>query len=146
MLRALRNYFKRPRDERAAIAEASVGLGIARVVLAVVPYARLVRFLGEEGRETPAHEQPAGLCALVSRAVEAAARHAPWDSRCLAQALVATAMLRRRGLPSTAYLGVARSEGREIQAHAWVRCGTVIVTGGAGQERYRVLTTFASGL
>ena len=54
-------------------------------------------------------------------------------------------MLRRRGLPSTLYLGVARDgeAGSGARAHAWLRSGHVVVTGGAGREQFTVVASFA---
>ena len=40
-------------------------------------------------------------------------------------------MLKRRGIPGTVYLGVMKDENRPVTlaAHAWVRCGSIILTG-----------------
>jgi hypothetical protein len=51
-------------------------------------------------------------------------------------------MLQRRGITSTLYLGVDHGEEKWLDAHAWLRCGEVIVTGGAGAERFRIISTF----
>ena len=50
-------------------------------------------------------------------------------------------MLRRRGLPGTLHLGVAK-EGNRMEAHAWLRCGDQIVTGGHELERFGVVARF----
>jgi hypothetical protein len=55
-------------------------------------------------------------------------------------------MLRRRRLPGTLYLGVAKpaaNDVRKIDAHAWVRCGPDLLTGAAGHERFAVVASFA---
>ena len=56
------------------------------------------------------------------------------------------ALLRRRRIPSTLYLGVAKSAEppQDLTAHAWVRCGEHPITGGDGQRRFTVLSTFAA--
>jgi hypothetical protein len=74
-------------------------------------------------------------------AVDTAARVLPWKPVCLPQALAGTAMLRRRRIASTLYLGV--DPGRGLDAHAWVRVGTLIVTGGPLETRFSVVSTFA---
>jgi hypothetical protein len=81
----------------------------------------------------------------IGWAIAAVSKYAPWRTKCLEQALAAKAMLRRRHIPNTMYLGVARGQHEEspLGAHAWVRTGTLHVTGGARVEHYAVLSTFA---
>jgi hypothetical protein len=50
-------------------------------------------------------------------------------------------MLRRRGIRSTLYLGVARDP---ITAHAWLRVGALNVTGGQDVARYAVVASFGA--
>jgi hypothetical protein len=50
-------------------------------------------------------------------------------------------MLRRRSIPSTLYLGINPAEGYD--AHAWVRAGALIVTGGPRQDRFAIVSSFA---
>jgi hypothetical protein len=68
-------------------------------------------------------------------------RHGVWRSKCLEQGLAAKAMLRRRGLPNTLYVAVAREVA--LEAHAWVRSGDICVTGQAEFDRYTVVARFA---
>jgi len=83
-------------------------------------------------------------CISVAReiqyAVESAARHLPWKPVCFPQAVAAQWMLRRRAVPSTLYLGIDPAEGYD--AHAWVRAGTVMVTGGP-RRGHTVVSSFA---
>ena len=65
----------------------------------------------------------------------------PWTNKCLEQAFAAKMMLRRRGLSNTLYLAVARDI--TLEAHAWVRSGSVCVTGQADFDRYTIVARFA---
>jgi transglutaminase superfamily protein len=56
--------------------------------------------------------------ARLARAVRRTLRLLPTDTRCLSQSLVLTALLARRGIPSTLVIGV--SPGESFGAHAWV--------------------------
>ena len=60
---------------------------------------------------------------------------------CLPQAVGAQRMLRRRGIPSTLYLGINPAAGYD--AHAWVRVGNLIVTGGPRPDQFAVVSSFA---
>jgi hypothetical protein len=51
-------------------------------------------------------------------------------------------MLRRRGVASTIYYGVARGYEGKMEAHVWLRAGGVNVVGGERAVNFRVLKTF----
>jgi hypothetical protein len=51
-------------------------------------------------------------------------------------------MLRRRGIPSVLYYGVAPDQGKGLAAHVWVRNGDFCVVGGEGSSHFAVLATF----
>jgi hypothetical protein len=53
----------------------------------------------------------------------------PWRSDCVVQALAARRWLARGGVGSNLCIGV-RSDAQGFQAHAWLRVGERIVTGG----------------
>ena len=86
---------------------------------------------------------PAALIDRISWSVNTASRHLPWECKCLAQALAGKAMLKRRGVASTLYLGVAKGGEAGLQAHAWLRCGPRILTGGPEMAGFTVISTFA---
>jgi hypothetical protein len=62
------------------------------------------------------------VAGLVGRAVQRTLAPLPADTRCLTQALVVTAMLARRDIPSTLVIAV-RAPGDTFGAHAWVELG-----------------------
>lgn len=133
-------------EERALVMEALVWLGLFRAAVLLLPFRRVIALLGLTEGETHA-EVDATLAARALRvgwAVRAAAARTPWQSACLGQALAGIAMLRRRGLPGTLYLGVARGVAarEELQAHAWLRCGGGVLTGAGGHERFSVISAF----
>jgi hypothetical protein len=63
-------------------------------------------------------------------AIAIAAQYVPWRSDCLVQVLAADRWLRRHHLQPDFYLGVAKDERGGLAAHAWLRYGDIIVTGG----------------
>ncbi|MEA3011122.1 MAG: hypothetical protein QOJ91_2814 [Sphingomonadales bacterium] len=79
--------------------------------------------------EMPASEAQRRAALDVGWAVTRAAHYFPTPARCLAQALAARAMLRRRGIPSLMHVGVARPDSGAFEAHAWLEAGGVEVTG-----------------
>jgi hypothetical protein len=142
-MRRLANFRRLDPTDRWLLIEASLLLGTARLAVRFVPFARIAARLGEHMGETPLSQPRAAtdLSRRVGRAVSLAARNLPWESVCLPQAIAAKLMLRRRGVPSTLYLGLQRDQ--NLLAHAWVRVGEVVVTGEQASEGYTVVSTFA---
>ena len=135
------------RDWGTAI-EALACLAFARLAILLMRFPALSRRLGVPMQESTQDDDDCNRSVLrrIAWAIGAASRRAPWRCKCLEQAVAAKMMLRRRGLVSTLYLGVARESSASIQAHAWVRCGSYYVTGGEDRARYTVVSTLADGL
>ena len=92
-------------SEWRLVSEAAFMLALARLIVLTVPLRLLVPWLRRAPATATCDQQ---LLLAVRRAVTIAARNAPWKAVCLPQALVAKAMLARRGygsairaLPST---------------------------------------------
>jgi hypothetical protein len=145
MWNELQRFCRIPRSRQWLLGEALIALSIARIAMALLPFRRVAAWMGTLGAETPATATAIeiGVAEEIGWAVRVLAGRVPWDGRCLAQALAATGMLRRRGLEGTVNFGVCRGEITELDAHAWLRFGPHIVTGGPGHQRFNSLTTFA---
>lgn len=111
--------------------EAFVCLTLATLAQRLAPFRYLALTLGKSQRELPEAHPPgsANLTMRVSRGLLSTADRLPWNTTCLERAVAAKWMLHRRRVPSTLYLGARRS-GRGLTAHAWLRSGPAIVTGG----------------
>lgn len=120
-------------------------LGLARLVLAVVPFRTIAARLGRLGAEPayPAQPEKGEELRLVSSAIRTAARHLPGTYQCLPQALAAQRMLHRRRIASTLCFGVGRQE-EGLAFHAWVKHAQTFVTGAFAPGSYQVLATFVS--
>ena len=134
-----------PGSRRRLLGEALIALLIARGAMAFLSFRRIAAWLGTPGTESSATATAEEICTAqeVSWAVGVVARRVPWDGRCLTQALAAMGMLRRRGLEGTVYFGASQSESAGFDAHAWLRLGSCVVTGGPGHQRFKAFTTFA---
>jgi transglutaminase-like putative cysteine protease len=143
----LKRYARISRARKMLLWEALAALAIAQLAMASLPFRRIAAWLGTPGAETPATAtaEEMRVAQEIGWAVGALARRVPWDGRCLAQALAATGMLRRRGLEGTVSFGARRGESAGFDAHAWLRLGSCMVTGGPGHERFQIFTTFARG-
>jgi hypothetical protein len=145
LLRTLSTWNRLNWHRRRLLIEAVIAVPVAWLLLRLVPFKRIAAWLGKPGQESPT-ALPAGSVLLGSEigwAVRGAADRFPGEGLCLVQGLAAAAIARRRRLPTTLYLGVARSEKEGLQAHAWVRCGDRVVTGRAGHQRFKIVERFA---
>ena len=124
----------RPRN-LLLLAECLLALSAATLARRLLPFRWLVRTLGRSQRELPHEHTPreANLSLRVSRGLAAATARFPWRSTCFEQAIAGKWMLRRRGVPATLYLGVRRSPSG-LDAHAWLRSGPAIITGGQDES------------
>lgn len=143
-----RKFFARSRRERLVFLEALAALAWAKVLVHAIPFRWLAPGLGRAQQETPPTLGPRerAVAVEVSWAVQAAARHVRLGFVCLPQAMAAQRLLRRRGVASTLYLGVAphRDKLELITAHAWLRAGDKIVTGEAEAASHKPLASFAA--
>jgi len=143
--RRLSSLLNRPRFELLWALPVWVALGVARVLLKIIPFVKLAPWLGRrtapEPAITPLPAEQQARARDVGRTVQFAARHTPWLSTCFAQVVVARCLLRLYRVPYAIYFGLERgSEG--LQAHAWIMAGDVSVTGGIGFDRYVVVGCF----
>jgi hypothetical protein len=141
----LNRYRRLPRSRRLLLWEALIALALARLRMVFVSFKQIAAWLGTPGTESPgkATAEQVEVAIEIGWAVYCLARRVPWDSRCLAQALAAKWMLRRRGLESTVTFGADRGKSHGFVAHAWLRFGPCLVTGGVGHERFKTLTSLA---
>jgi len=138
----LNQLIRLPGADRRALVEAACCLAVASIRLRVVPFAKIAPRLGRHMAESPVADDEGAEHTIerVRWAIQAAAHTLPWRPACFPQALAAVSMLRRRGVGSTLYLGVDPHQ--SMEAHAWVRAGSIIVSGGPRQTRFTVVSTF----
>ncbi|MFN8492862.1 MAG: lasso peptide biosynthesis B2 protein [Caldilineaceae bacterium] len=132
-------------SQRGLVVEAFCLLGLTRAVSFWLPFRYLIPYLGAVQQESPVTVEPSEkhLIAQIGWIVSGASQYTPWTSNCMAQAMTAKLMLRRRGIPSTLYIGVAKTD-ELLAGHAWLRAGTSIVTGGGTLGRYKQVIHFGT--
>jgi hypothetical protein len=133
-------------SDRALVVESFGMLAAARVLVKTAPGKRLVSRMGgshvdaADAADAGRRGACSGNAARVGAMVERAARFTWWRSMCLEKALAGKWMLRRRGIGSTMYVGMAR-QGDEFVAHAWL-VGEGQTLTGAGKTVYATLAAF----
>jgi hypothetical protein len=119
--------------------EAVIMLILARLAVRFVSPARIFAWVNQPPRRV--NRFAVDEAGWVTWAIEDIGAR-PWmNAQCLARALAAHAMLRRRGIVSRLCLGVAR-EGAELAAHAWVEVGESKGVGGVEAGGFARLAEF----
>jgi len=143
----------RSRPERWLLLEAMVGLFLGRAAIGLLPFEQVASLLGLAPENvsgvTPGDYalqlewKPSAVAVQIGWAVRTVAARVPEHAICLVQTLAGAAMLRRRDIPCTLSLGIAR-DGTGFAAHAWLRCGDVILTGAGGHDRFTTISAFVA--
>ncbi|NIK88950.1 hypothetical protein FHS83_002268 [Rhizomicrobium palustre] len=134
----LQRFARLSRQQRILLLEASLLLVIMRLGIGVFPFRALAATSGK--CVSPDHPVPepstpklpgdaAATAMKISWAVRCASRRLPFKFVCLPQAMAANWMLRRRKLRPVLHLGIKASPNAPMQAHAWLDCDGVPVTG-----------------
>ena len=137
----LKHLYKMSGKDRLLLVEAAFFLGVARLLILLVPFRLIAPWLARSPRNLTERSDPL-LKLHIRRAVVTAARNVPWNAVCLPQAIAAKFMLGRRGFPSTLHLGVRRKEEGSLTAHAWLEAGSMIVVGGEGKDAVTPIAHF----
>jgi len=132
-VRLIKSYSHEPVRVKLMMFEAIFYSAYYRYQITHKPFIEISPKIGTFQYETPFTRVEHQAVCHCNRAVTAACRYVPWDSKCLDQALAAKKILNKRGLPCTLYMGLIQDENHEMSAHAWLRCGTFYVTGGNGR-------------
>lgn len=134
-------------SDKKLLFEALFLTALARAVILLIPFKKYQKYLGVYSQET-SYEMLIDKNSLIKRiswAVNIVSKYTPWESKCLVQAVTAQRMLKARKIGSTLYLGVNKDT-NNMHAHAWLRCGQVIVTGGYNKDAFKEVAKFASEL
>jgi len=132
-------------SERWLLLEAVAWLALGRAAIRLLSLQQMAGWLGLAQGGALAEFEPgmAKMAANIGWAVRTVAARTHGNATCLVQTLAGAAMLRRRGIPCTLSLGIARNV-NGITAHAWLGCGNVILTGAAGHERFTLISSFVA--
>lgn len=124
------------------IPEAVLLTGWYRLQILYRPFSQLSPKIGTVGKETPVDTSNPPEVMQVRQIVRAVSRRMPWTCNCMVRALTMKKMLARRAIASTLYMGVALDSSGNMEAHAWLRCGSEYISGKTEMKRFTVTTTY----
>jgi hypothetical protein len=141
-----RHFMSIRSTDKLLLVEALCLTGIARILILTVPFHKLSSLLGKHMEESSIdlNETEYEVIKRVSWAVKVASKYTPWESKCLVQAATAQRMLKVRKISSTLYLGVKKDAQNKMEAHAWLRSGVIIITGGYEKRFFKEVSKFSN--
>jgi len=145
MVRKLKALFSLDFKTMLLLIEATLYLGWARFYLLYYPFSKLSKSLGEYMVETDQIYPKEHLRTLkrVHQAIEIMGKYTFWESKCLVRAITAMKMLEKRRIESTLYLGTAKDESGKLIAHAWLRSGSLYITGSEEMSKFTITGFFS---
>lgn len=127
-------------------------LGVSRLIINLTPFKYYADRLGVRDGTAPRTplitQKQEAHARVISSAIKVAAKYSPWESNCFPQAVTARVMLGLCNVPYALFFGLQRktsvAESEDLNAHAWIVSGPVIVTGGSSFGQYTTVGCFVS--
>lgn len=144
MLRKIKKFVTLSHLEKRLFIQAFFVCGFVRIMIFVAPMRWYAKSLGEKEKESsylPDSDKQNEI-QQVLKALRRAIRYQPGKTKCLARAISAKKLLLKKGIPSTLYLGVAKESTNRMIAHAWLKCGSDIITGKEEMSKFTVVAFF----
>lgn len=125
--------------------EAVFLMALARLSILFVPFRHVAARMGKPMEESSEEvsEELLKTAKEISWIIQKASRYTPWESKCLVKALASLIMLKKRNIPCTLYLGMAKDKTNKLSAHAWLRCGRSILLGDYERPGFTTVAYFA---
>ena len=144
LIRITAKFFKLSWGEQRLLFKVFFLSGIVRFAILFFPFNKLAAFAGNHKEESSDQVSDIDKVTInkIGWAISVVSRFTPWQSKCFVQGLTGQIMLRKRKISSTLYLGVAKDREKKLVAHAWLRSGTTIVTGGYGYNSFTQVAKF----
>lgn len=126
--------------------EAFVLSGIYRFMVLYLPFKYIKRQLGKHKTESTYEllVDEYRVAKEIREIVLLVCKHTPWESKCLIRAMLVQHFLERKKIATTIYLGVNKDDLNNMKAHAWIRCGEMIVTGQYEKDHFIQVAYFSN--
>jgi hypothetical protein len=132
-------FLRLPQTERRLVLGALSLVSVIRLALSLFAFRTVLRVLARVTREqADLRNRPRATPERVAWAVAVASRYVP-KATCLTQALAGRVLLARHGHSAELRIGVARSDGAKLDAHAWLESRGQVLLGGAVNNNFTAL-------
>lgn len=114
-----------------------------RIGMFIIPFRFIIPFLNKPGKEKKGNVQ--FQLVEIKWVLQAVKRKLPLVTNCWSLGAAGMILLKKRGIPSELYLGVLKLPSGEMKAHAWLKQGDLVVSGGKNHRMYAVVTIIRWG-
>ncbi|MCA1992894.1 MAG: lasso peptide biosynthesis B2 protein [Coleofasciculus sp. S288] len=138
-MRRLRKLLRLSGSDRHLLIATLGLLGAIRLGLWLLPFRTLLRLLAKVSQPTSKSGQVKNQTSVgkIVWAVNAVSRYMPGGVKCLARALTTQVLMSRHGHSPELRIGVAKGEGGNLEAHAWIEHqGQVVIGNLKGLSRF----------
>jgi len=141
----IQRFFRLDGAERSIFVLACIISLKHSIITSIFPMRWYTDKLGIKGNETSFTVDYNELIFVkrVERTMRRVQKYFPWKVKCFSAALTAKTILKKNNIPSTIYLGVKKNYNDKMMAHAWLRCGNIIVTGKDEMNNFTPLVYFS---
>ena len=142
--RKLSTFFHQPNDVKLLFARAIITSAIVKSALVFIPFSKIKHVLGNPNIEskTECSEETAIYLRKVQTALRLCNKYTPWETECYTLALTGKILLKRKNIISTLYFGFRKNKKDEYEGHAWLRSGSVIISGNKNLPTYQIQSYF----
>jgi hypothetical protein len=123
-MKRLRNFLKLSGSDRYFLAITFILLGAIRLGLFFLAFRNLLKLLQKINKQNirfPFEIQKSQIyVGKIVWAVNVATRYMPGETKCLARALTTQFLMNRYHYSSELRIGVAKEQGGQLEAHAWI--------------------------
>lgn len=121
-MRRLRSFFKLNRGEQHLLLITFILLAAIRLGLWLLPFRNFLKLLQKISKPDflPPEDKSQISASKIVWAVNVASRFMPGIVKCLARALSTQVLMTYHGYSPELRIGVAKKEGGELEAHAWI--------------------------
>lgn len=123
--------------------EALFWILLFRIGMFIIPFRFMIPFLNKPGKEKKGNDQL--QLVEIKWVLQAVERKFPQVTNCWSLSAAGMILLKKRGIPSELYFGVLKLPTGEMKAHAWLKQGDLVVSGGKNHRRYAVVTIIRWG-
>jgi hypothetical protein len=152
LLRKLNSFWQLPLLEKVWFFLFYPYSGFLRIAILTLPFRilspRYGVFCRNDQLSTIATDEQLQLAWRMGRIAEMIERYTPWESKCLVQALMVRTLLGYYSIDYVMHLGatLTNDEKEPMKAHAWIKVGRWVISGGDGHQAFGIVGTFVSPL
>lgn len=141
MFKLLKKYFTISKLERRTLIQIFFWLIFSFILVRLVPLRWFSHLLGEFNNEQhdELNEYKLDIIRLIKKNIRRCKRVLPWKVKCFEEAIAAKKVMEKQKIQTTLYLGVDKNKENNLEAHAWLKAGDMVITGKQGYDKFTVV-------